>query len=222
MPTLLSSSPLEPIVHYTPAAVAARLLELDLSEPLLVEVVDYAFAHAAECTAHDPPSAQGFLLWDKGIRGLRDRLVPQGWQALTEQNYPTVVHPSGLWALSVAGGDAGTGDRKVIPSTRTDKGTVTKKVARQNQSSFWGIRPDLAPQAKQTWLVLIHVDEVNDEVRAELSLPLYLGEDKRISWWNERIILSPIPCGVTPVKSSEDEDLVDSGEIEIGIVRRTG
>ena len=213
--------PKQPIIHWTPAAVAARLHELDLTEELLVEVVRYALTFHAECTANDAPSAPGFLLWDKAIRGLRDRLAPQGWKAVTQQNYPTVVHPDGTFALTVAGGDQLTGDRRgKHPATRNDKGSATQDAVHQNQAVLWPVSPNLTPQAKQTWILLLRVDQAHEEVRAELSLPSGIGDDGRISWWVERIILTASPYGLPSLQSSKDDDDDDGEEIEV--VRRTG
>ena len=213
--------PNQPIIHWSPAAVAAQLHELDLTEKLLVEVVQYALAFHAECTANDAPSAPGFFLWDKAIRGLRDRLMPQGWQSVTQQNYPTVLHPDGTFALTAAGGDERTGDRRGNPATRNDKGTATKNAVAQNQATLWPVSPNLTPQAKQTWILLLRVDQVHEEVRAELSLPYGIGDDDRISWWVERIILTASPYGLPPLQSLKDDDN-DDGEEIIEIARRTG
>jgi hypothetical protein len=199
----------------------ARLSDLGLTQEVLCQAIEFALSYYAECTAHDPPSAAGFLLWDKGMRGLRDGLVPSGWKPVTEDNYPTVQHPGGQWAISVSGGNAQTGRADANPSTRTDKGRATAMAIAQNQASFWNYRPELQPPRKLTWLLLIHVDEVNDEVRAELSLPAGMDDDQRVSWWEERIILNSIPYGPSPLRLRGDDDR-DGGELDINVTRRLG
>ena len=42
-----------------------------------------------------------------------------------------------------------------------------------------------------TWFLLLH--RAGAEVRCELSLPSLLSEDGRITRWQERIMLPPIP-----------------------------
>ena len=210
------------IVHHTPSQVAGRLHELDpaLTEALLLEAVQFALGYYAECTAHDPSSAAGYLLWGKTIRSLRDLLVPAEWKSATRQNYPTIEHPSGAFAISVAGSDGGTGIIDGNPTTRTEKGTVTKGAIAQNQASLWDYKPNLAPLRKRTWLLLIHVDLVNDEVRAELSLPVGTDEDNRVSWWRERIILTGFPYEPTFVHSTFDGGDDEDDAVDIQVLRR--
>ena len=217
--TLSTEHPDRPIIHESAAAVATRLHALGLDSETLLEVVRYAYGYAAECTTHDPPSAGGFLLWEKGIRRLRDLLRPRGWCPITEQNYPTTVHPDGTLAISVAGGDSWTGvNGRIQPSTRNQKGTVTQAVIRRNQLSFWDAHRAQEPTRKRTWLLLISVDDHAEAVRCELSLPWGLGPDERVSTWIERIILPCIPYDSVPVRSVGDDDRYPSREVDV--VRR--
>jgi hypothetical protein len=48
-----------------------------------------------------------------------------------------------------------------------------------------------------TWILLVH--HAQNELRAELSLPLDVGTDGRVSVWQERIILRAQPLDSEPV-----------------------
>ena len=215
----------QPTAYETWPELVGRLHDLDLSPAPLIEVMEYAYAHYAECTRHDPKVAAGYILWAKGVRGLRDRLVPQGWSAASADNYETVLHKSGLWQIAVAGGDARTGQNGPSPSTRTDKGSATGRAISlnrysQEQAPFDnGAFPALAMPIRQTWILLLHVDHMNEQVRAELSLPLGLDQDGHVSWWFERILLPPLPYVELVVGATRGDD-EDDGDVNIEIARR--
>jgi hypothetical protein len=44
-----------------------------------------------------------------------------------------------------------------------------------------------------TFLLLMHRDAQAQEVRCELSRPIHMDEDSRVSGWIERIIVKPLP-----------------------------
>ncbi len=182
-------------IHNDPAAVATRLAGLDLGEADLVRAVQDAFAEAFDCTTHDPPSMAGFIAWGKTVRYLRDRLVPRGWTPANDRNYSTVVHPTGSIAIAVASGDANTGVASRVPSTQYEKGPATTDAVLTNQMTLGDLVPSFPvhPSATQTWLLLHHFDETNEEIRMELSLPDGISEGGHVTSWRERLLLSPVP-----------------------------
>jgi len=217
----------QPTIYRTWPDVVGRLQDLDLAPDILSEVVKFAFAHFAECTPHDPKSGPGFNLWSKGVRGLRDRLVILNWKSGSASNYETVIHKSGLWQVTVAGADAHTGLDGPSPTTRTDKGRATERAIDLNQQSqaqgtlIAGMFPTFTTPVRQTWILLIHVDQMNAEVRSELSRPVGFDENRHVSWWDERILLPSIPYHEAMLGSSQNDD-EDGGDLNIDVPRRVG
>ena len=106
-----------------------------------------------------------------------------------DNNYPIAIHPEGNLAITVEGGTRATGIPSESPASRNRKGKSTKRMVAQNQLSFWDVRPDLAPLALETWILLLYMDKASYRARAELSLPLGLDNYGRASYWAERIII---------------------------------
>jgi hypothetical protein len=188
-------------IHEGKVAAAGRLHDLGVDEETLREAVEYGLRHAFSCTKHDPPNLPGIIAWGKGIRSLRDRLVPLGWAPDNSRNYATVVSPA--------------------PSTRSTKGPATKAAVDRNQLSFADVvdafpKPQETDEADQTWLLLHYVDEEAEEIRAELSLPVHMDGSGYVDTWLERIILEPIAHVPTPM---EELDLGE--EIDVPVERRS-
>ena len=211
-------------VYAGPTERVTRLAALDLSESHLGESVEYGARYAADCTAHDPPNLAGYITYGKATRGLRDNLVPLGWLSRDSKNYCRVVHPTGAFAIVVAGGDAFTGRADENPTTRSNKGPLTLEAVAQNQRSFaelasdpteW-VRAGVNPQF--TWFLLHYIDNAVGEIRAELSLPAAMSHDGHVSAWRERSILETIPF--TPIPFVDEEDQDDEGDTDINVERR--
>lgn len=162
---------------------------------------------------------------------MRDLLIPEGWTASNSRGYATVIHPSGVFAIAVAGGDGYTGNEEATPSTRSAKGPATKDAVADNQLTFFDYKPDvfgpLPPSAthhpKQTWILLHCLDRSIGLIRAELSLPADMSAEGFVGIWHERIVLTNIPfepdasrIDITPIPDSG----ADSGQIDIPVRRK--
>jgi hypothetical protein len=208
-------------IHEGKVAAAGRLHELGVEEETLRKAVEVGLRHAFNCTENDPRNLPGIIAWGKAIRSLRESLVPLGWTRDNSNNYATVVSPGGDTALAVAAADAGTGRSSSTPSTRSAKGPATKDAVHRNQLSFADVvvafpKPQEASGASRTWLLLHHVDEDAEEIRAELSLPSHMDGNGYVDSWLERIILAPIPHLPEPLEASDVGE-----EIDIPVERRS-
>lgn len=158
-------------------------------------------------------------MWGFTVRSLREQLVSEGWHQSDARNYSMVIHPSGTLAIAVAAGDSFTSNPDRNPSTRTDKGPVTKDAIFQNQLTFADIsdfpRP-FEPIAIQTWLLLHHLSAESNKVTAELSLPAGMAEDGRVVAWRERIMLRQIALIPEELRFSTG----DTEDVEIQVTRR--
>ena len=66
-----------------------------------------------------------------------------------------------------------------------------------------------------TWILLAH--HARNELRAELSLPLAVGNDGRVSVWQERIILRAQPLDGEPVVVTPPSQ----PDIDVSVRRKT-
>jgi hypothetical protein len=208
-------------VFSTPATKTSRLHDLGIVETVLRAAAEWGLRYTFDCTLHDPPGTAGFLAWSKITRGLRDRLVPQGWKASHPSNFAITSDPRGTYAIAVFAGNAATGFADRWPSNRTDKGPATMVAIQQNQRSFAEISEDFRRlgvplSTKQTWLLLHFVDEEAEEIRLELSLPAEVSEDGYVVAWRERILLTPISLPSEPVAITDPDD----DRIDVDVQRR--
>lgn len=103
----------------------------------------------------------------------------------------------GSMAINVATGDLGTGRPDANPSNKAPKGVSTADAISVNQIQLElplpvpELPPVRAGDGPLTWFLLLR--RTADEIRCELSLPLEMSPDGRITRWQERIILSAIP-----------------------------
>ena len=182
----------------------SRLVELGLSEEVVVEIVERGLAARKTCTAFDPPSFPGYLQWAQMHRASRELLARHDWTPDDSRNFSRVVRGDGAVAVTVATGDEYTGRKPALgigipePSTRYPKGTETDLAIDVNvQLSLWGdldteaLETDAPRPVRQTWWLLSAM--VDGELRFELACPA--GQDDRgyIVSWSERIIFEPIP-----------------------------
>lgn len=216
-------------IHHEYIDVAGRLDELSgLKEDWLREAVEFGTNYIRECTDNDPSQLPGILGWGKITRGLCERLIPKGFSSANVGGQASIIAADGSFRIVVAGGDERTGLVGPDPSTRSSKGSVTAKAVDDNVLSFADVEPSFTKFEKKTlvapkqiWMLLYYVDEVNDEVRMELSLPNRMDVDGHVVSFRERIILTPnsLQSGlITIIDEDEDEDDDDGFQV----TRRTG
>jgi hypothetical protein len=190
---------MQTVLHVNLASVYEALAKLGLDEGVLLDAVQAGYLARANCTANHPPLFPSFVAWGEAVRILRDGLAPLGWVRSNERNWPRTVSPDGLIAITVATGNDATGRSTESPTTTSSKGPSTVDALEVNrlQFSLPGMEP-IEPEVDEgdenkpaTWLLLVHHGKT--EIRSELSLPLDVDREGRVSVWRERIILRAIP-----------------------------
>ena len=197
---------MQTILHAEPSAVASALERLDLTEDALLAAAMQGYLARTNRTANHPPLFASFIAWGETVRALREQLAPTGWYRNDEKNYSRAVHPSGHIAIAVATGNEATGLADGDPCTKSAKGPSTVEALEVNRLQAWlpGMEPpeerseNGEQQQPTTWMLLIH--HANSEIRAELSLPLDIGIDGRISVWRERVLLRALPIDPEPIE----------------------
>lgn len=196
---------MQTVLHSDLVSVSAALERLGLTEEVLLEAARQGHLARANTTANHPPLHGPFVSWSEPVRALRDGLVTSGWKRNNDNHWPRVIHPNGHIALTVATGNEATGRTGESPITKSPKGPRTLAAVEVNRGQLW--LPGMEPQEPEpgapnrdepsTWLLLIHY--AKDEVRCELSLPMGVDSDDRVSVWRERIILRPLPLDLETI-----------------------
>ncbi len=197
---------MQTVLHSDPFDASAALDRLGLNEEVLLAAAIQGHLARTNATANHPPLFPSFVAWGEAVRALRDGLAPSGWVRSNEKNWPRVIHPDGHIALTVATGNEHTGRPDQHPATTSSKGPSTVAALEVNRAQLWlpGLEPTpLEPSKAQgdeptTWLLLIH--HAKDEVRCELSLPLDVDHEGRVTIWRERILLRALPLDPEPME----------------------
>lgn len=193
-------------VYLVRSAVVLRLAELGLTPEILETAVAKGQLAVDNCTTNHPRMFPPLAGWAETVRGVREGLIPFEWDISDDRNYALAVHPSGDMAIAVATGNEQTGIAAGTPATKCSKGTSTLEAVMvnvQQLSLFTELSPSQEPQAdaedrRATWILLIY--RTPEETRAELSLPVVIAVDGRVTDWRERIILNPIPRDPQPLR----------------------
>jgi hypothetical protein len=209
------------VLYHTPTDVHAALARLGLSEAVLLEAVMQGYLARSNCTPNHPPMHAPLVAWGEVVRALRDGLAPDGWVRDNGDNAPRTVHPGGRISIIVATGNEATGTPGAAPATKSPKGATTIDALAVNrlQLPLPGMGPescDLKDEEEKptTWILLVHWGQ--GEIRCELSLPLDLDDQGRVTIWRERILLRATPL---------DPDTVDVApptqpDIDVTVRRR--
>jgi hypothetical protein len=191
------------VLYVDPESVSARLQKLGLTEPVLLRAVNAGYIAKANCTENHPPLFPHIAAWSETVRTLRDVLKPQGWTRFNDQNSPKTLSPDGTVSIMVSAGNDATGNPSTEPATKSPKGPTTADAIEVNRSiqlylpGMEAYAPPIDEDERiSTWVLLAH--HAKNELRAELSLPLAVSTDGRVSVWQERIILTAQPLDGEP------------------------
>lgn len=193
---------------------------MGLDEEHLLHTARRWYLSLSSFTPNHPPVGVGMSAWTEAVAALREQLLPLGWSRSDARNYALVYNPDKSMAINVAGGDAGTGRPECNPSNKTPKGTSTVFAVAANQQLELDLPvPDMphmrGDKGHTTWFLLLF--RASNEIRCELSLPSAMSAEGRITCWQERIILPPVPL------DGKEIDLVDAPQgvdVEIDVRRK--
>jgi len=191
---------------------AESMLEaIGLNGETLSEICRRGLAQYLTATPHHPSNAPGTFMYMKLVRSMRDVLVPTAWESAEESLSFTFNNDLSV-ALAVSSGNIHAGNATKNPSFKYPKGPATQAAIAGNASQlglFDGV-PGFADYAApvtprrvdfetfKTWWLLHHVDPGKGVMRAELSLPVQIGNSSETNQWESRIILEPIPFDEEP------------------------
>lgn len=177
-----------------------------LSGTILQEGLQRGLAQRHNATPFHPPTAPGTFMHYGLVHAVRELLVPCGWEFAEKDGLSYTFHPELLIALIVSSGNSYVGDRMQNPSFKYPKGPTTQAAIAGNASQLglfdgipgWAesVLPSTSMRTDfdtfKTWWLLHYVDLSKRVMRAELSLPVRVGNDGDINQWVTRIILAPV------------------------------
>jgi hypothetical protein len=205
------TTPLLTAIHSFEGDAESVLQAMGLSGEILEEVCRRGLAEFLTATPYHPSNAAGLLLYLELVQSLRQKLVPTGWE-LDEGGLALTFNETLGIAIAVRSGDAYTGDSTRTPSFKYPESTIMHDAIGSNARQlglFDGVPGfaafvALAPPKRvdfnklRTWWLLHYVDTAHGVMRAELSLPVTIGDNGETDQWKTRIILTSIPFNEEP------------------------
>lgn len=195
--------------------VRTRLEDLGIPPEALLRAARRGAGGFVSTTNFHARSAGGTYLYHETTAALRLELVPGGdWDHDEDDSQPRVYSDKSGVAIVVLTGDENTGiEGSRDPRSRNAKGGATRRKVHDNlgQLALFSLSPTGAERtadedAMMTWVFLVAI--VDDEVRAELSLPNDLDDENRPCAYHERILLPSQPLDgafVAPTELPGDE-----------------
>lgn len=197
----------------------------DLSVQFVHDVVLAAYdPHVNGLSDFAPLGSKGTELQMRATENLRDRLCSMGWELSNAEQVPCVFsrRDNIRIACSTDGGASVGVDYPAKPTLR-EKGKGTIRLAGHkdnNTPPFPEFEAFLADDELQKfdgldfYYLLMHLDETREEIRVELSKPVF--SDKGVTLgWDRRIILPPIS-----ISSEPPVDIKSVPAPEIAVVRK--
>ncbi len=201
------------VVHIGLAA-RKRLRELSVPIELLIEAAQQGYAERMNAEyPFDPVTAPGTDAWRYPVRTLRKGLMELGWRLDDPRNLPLAISDEKRISITISSGDEFTGiDGARKPRSKNPKGALMEEAIARNIRQC-DLFPESLPVAVQnfgqtikypTWVFLIYI--VDEEIRAELSLPKSMDEASHVNDWVERILISvPLPGAKISDEPESDE-----------------
>lgn len=191
-----------------------RLSELGLRAEELRNAVSRGDEMRRRCSPLHPKTYPGQVMWAETVEALRRQVIPGrgDWTPDSTNNYETVFSTESNISIAIVGGDGNTG---VVgfqdPSFRRKRGPLTRRRVQRNLASqatlpLAEFEVDELPDSEKvnTWFLLVHAR--SERLYQELSLPITLDEESRVTRWAERILLEPLDRegAVTPIPDIDD------------------
>lgn len=217
------------------ASVRATLDAMGLESNELRAAVLAGYEESSRITPNDVATRAGYIEWATPLRYLGDTYVPRGFKRARPGGFEVLRSPDDAFDVAVTRGNFTTGLEDGMPSTYTTRGPLTGQAIRGNRNqlrldsnvlSFDRRRVDpVAGPGHWTWLLLHYRDEMLEEIRVELSIPVEFdgseveGRRGTVTHFEPRLILPSISVSDAGADIHNNEDEGDD-EIDISISRR--
>lgn len=197
--------------------VASALADWRLTEEILSNVIRRGEQGRNAATQHHPRNAGGWYAYSEGTTALRDAVVPLGGESVCIDGHERCVCPGGGHEIAVLGGDRFTGDpiREPQPRYVKPRKVAQGTIARSQVPLFK--QEDIAtpPARRRLWFLMVRRE--GDNAIAELSRPAGITDSGRITAWETRIILRPVPVS-SVVMTDKDTEQTPPVDIDVSTI----
>jgi hypothetical protein len=185
-----------------------------LSTDLIHEALKAGAVAQRACASNHPRTSGGYYFYSETVRVLRDKAARASWTAESDSNIEYVVAPGGLTRIWVLAGDSDTGISNGNPKSRHGRGSYGRHAIDQNQMvldlpGLVEAEPAIDTAFVPSWALLHYFDKGLNEIRCEISLPVPVLEDGRVSAWRERIVLPAVKLGEVKIPERPTNAIVD-------------
>lgn len=197
--------------------VKQELNALGLTADIVKEIALAAAGARAETLPIDPCSAPGTQAYIYGVRAIRLRLLPLGWQISRLGNVEsTVNHELGV-QICFQNVDQACGIRD--PEAISGKGAASRTLVQSGQTELFpreeGGGKQMLGSRLKVWLICVSSDE--NHVRAEVSYPKAF-EGNQFEGFVKRIFVVNESFGPQPDKWAKPDD--DFPNLDVQVTRK--
>lgn len=202
--------------------VVPLLQKMELDHDLLIEVVRYADAQRALCTANDVRGFDLITTHDKLARALREAFCGDRWEIDEAGNQAGIKNPHLKIRIIPCNFDHHAGDPDLEPTNRVPKGSASRLKAQINRTGWLPgleIPESIKPDGEYTtWLLGVYAED-GVPLGAELSRPLSF-QDGQFSQLAPRVILMWGPGGDGSSIRARRDETGPVEEVDIAIRRK--
>lgn len=199
-------SSLTPKGHHRPCFVSPSDVHPDLTEEMFRKALEYA---RDTTTVLDngflPPTARGTFMYHNTTAKIRELMAEKGWKSENVTNLPYTISPDGSVKITVATGSPSTGIKGGSGPKLKEK-CKTPSIVDGQMTLFDPDNYTVDQQEGKLWYLVIYVDRSRQEIRMELSKPVF-DKSNQVSDWSNRIIMNPIPLQNVQISLPPDEDV---------------
>ena len=192
--------------HHRPCFASPSDVHPDLTEEMFRKALEYA---RDTTTVLDngflPPTARGTFMYHNSIAKIRELMAEKGWKSENVANLPYTISPDGSVKITVATGSFPTGIKGGSGPKLKEKGR-TPSVVDGQMTLFDPDNYTVEQQEGKLWYLVIHVDRSRQEIRMELSKPVF-DKSNQVKDWSNRIIMDPIPLQNVQISLPPDEEV---------------
>lgn len=199
-------SVLTPKGHQRPSFANPSNVHPDLTEEMFRKALEYA---RDTTTVLDngflAPTARGTFMYHNSTAKIRELMAEKGWKSENVTNLPYTTSPDKSVKITVATGSASTGIKGGYGPKLKEKGKTSSVVDGQ-MALFDSDNYTIEQQDGKLWYLVIHADRSRQEIRMELSKPVF-DKSNQVKDWSSRIIMKPIPLQNIQISLPPDEEV---------------
>lgn len=197
---------LTPKGHHRPCFASPSDVHRDLTEEVFRRALEYArdFTTIMD-NGHLAPTARGTSMYHNSIAKFRELIAEKGWKSENVTNLPYTISPDRSVKITVATGSPSTGIKGGFGPKLKEKGK-TPSIVDGQMTLFDPDNYTVDQQEGKLWYLVIYVDRSRQEIRMELSKPVF-DKSNQVSDWSNRIIMNPIPLQNVQISLPPDEDI---------------